>query len=107
MENQPLFDYGKVMCTSSIGWREQHNAKFHNEIVNCFQRHIHGDFGKLKEEDINANLEDIKNHDGRILSRYETSEGDIYINTQYELYEVKDNKPRFEIITMIMFCDEY
>ena len=53
-------------------------------------------------------MEDIKNHDGRVLSRYNTSEGDIYINTQSELYDMdKDNKPIFKIITMIMFCEEY
>lgn len=107
MDKKPLFDYGIVCCTKAIGVAEQDNPNFHNEIVKCFEKHINGDFGILEQEDINANFEDIKNHNGRVLSRYETSKGDIYINTQNELYEIKDNKEIYKIITMIMFCEEY
>lgn len=107
-DNKILFDYGLVCMTKGIGAHDKEKPSFHNELVNCFNRHIRGDFGLLEEEDIKANMEDIKNHDGRVLSRYSTSEGDIYINTQSELYDMdKDNKPIFKIITMIMFCEEY
>ncbi len=101
------FDFGEVMTTKSISYHEKNNPAFHNEIVDCFQRHISCDFGIVCKEDKEANLEDIKNNEGRILSRYKTSQGDIYINTQMEAYDFKDNEPIFKKITMIMFCEEY
>ena len=102
-----LFDYGEVITTKSVNYYIEKKKGFHEEISKCLQRHISGDFGKLCKQDIEANLQDIQNDEGRILSRYSTSEGDIYINTQTEAYDFQNEKPIFKKITTILFCDEY
>lgn len=103
-----LFKPGLIIATKSISYYENKKPEFHNEIVNCFERHISGDFGIICDEDKLANLEDIKNNEGRILSRYKTSEGDIYINTQKEVFDFDEKgNPIFKTATRILFCNEY
>lgn len=79
------------------------NEQFAKEITQALQRHFNNDFGDLPEEDIEANMKGIETdlEGDRVLSKYKTCEGNIYIIT--ELYQAEG----FDIVTNILFCDEY
>lgn len=92
-----------VVMTNGINEAMKENSKLSNEIKKCLDRHFNNDFGDLVEEDINANLlgvsSDLK--EDRVLSKYSTSSGNIYIITELYNYEGID------ILTTILFCNEY
>ncbi|MCF0113747.1 MAG: hypothetical protein HUJ56_00225 [Erysipelotrichaceae bacterium] len=76
------------------GSEEEQGNKL-DEILRCLTRHQSGDYGALGEEDITANKEALINGD-RLLSKYITSLGSIYIITEWDRSS-----------TCIMFCWEY
>ena len=79
------------------------NEKFAKEVTESLHKHFNNDFGNLSQEDIEANMKGIESDllEDRVLSKYETCEGNIYIIT--ELYQAEG----FDIVTNILFCDEY
>lgn len=58
------------------------------------------DWGLVPDEDKAANDADLKARQGHVLARYNTPEGDIYINLEFGEDYTKDN-------ACIMFTDEY
>ena len=80
---------------------DMNDAEFAAEIITCIDRHANNDFGDLGEEDVKANLKALKDNlkYDRILSRYTTSKGDIYIITEQH----EDN----EYVTTVLYCHEY
>lgn len=86
-----------VYMTSRIGHYMQ-DKEFKKQVNSAVKRFFRRDYGNVPEEDVMANLEDLRNRDGHVLGRYETKEGDIYINLEF--VEPID-------IAMIMFCEEY
>jgi hypothetical protein len=70
-ERKPLFTLGQIVATP--GALEQ-LAKAQVAPSNLLDRHVHGDFGQLCQEDVEANEQSLK--DGsRLLSSYRLSTG--------------------------------
>lgn len=89
------FDTGNLYQTRGIAAAIEENPQFYIEVMEAYQKYIAGNYGDLCEEDIEANEEAIKHH-GRILAKYNTSCGDIYIITEAD-----------RSATTFLFCDEY
>lgn len=68
-QNKPLFSLGQVVATPGALDALDKAGQAPSEFLD---RHVHGDFGDLEKEDIEANQESLK--DGsRILSSYRTT----------------------------------
>lgn len=93
----------QTLMTRTINDTIADNEQFAKEILKALERHFNNDFGDLVEEDIEANMRGVESdlEEDRVLSKYSTCEGDIYIIT--ELYQAEG----FDIVTNILFCDEY
>ena len=93
----------QTLMTRTIGEKFNENEQFAKEVTEAVEKHFNNDFGDLVQEDIEANMRGIEtNLEGdRVLSKYSTCEGNIYIIT--ELYQSEG----FDIVTNILFCDEY
>lgn len=89
------FSLGQVYMTMGVSNAISEDLRYHYEIQGYLHRYINGDYGDLCEEDLKAN-EDAIEYEMRILARYETSKGDIYIITEAD-----------RSCTTILFCDEY
>ncbi len=92
-----------IITTDTIKTDMEASGEFAEEIALCLKKHFNNDFGTLGEMDIKMNLaalkSDLKND--RVLSRYETNYGNIYIIS--ELYNTKE----LDIVTTVLYCDEY
>jgi hypothetical protein len=85
-------------------------ARLNNDIANredvakavydALRQFNNGEWGKVPEEDKEANNRDLKDRAGHVLARYETPTGDIYINLVFSENPSEDT-------AMIMYCDEY
>ena len=93
----------QTLMTRTINDTIAENEQFAKEVTEAIQRHFNNDFGDLVQEDIEANMRGIETEleGDRVLSKYSTCEGNIYIIT--ELYQAEG----FDIVTNILFCDEY
>ena len=85
----------QIVWTSGITTAANGNYKFFSEVMNSLNRFAAGDWGDICEEDKQAN-EYAVTHNERILARYETSEGPIYIITEWD-----------RSATTVLFTDEY
>ena len=72
------------------------NEGFAKEITSALHRYISGDWGDLPLCDKKANDDAVKTVNDRILAAYMTSEGKIYIITEWD-----------RSYTTILFADEY
>ena len=70
-------------------------AKAVNEAIEQFNNN---EWGKVPPEDKEANRADLRAREGRILGRYETPQGDIYIDMTFNGEEEE---------AVIMFVKEY
>ena len=60
-----------------------------------FNRH---DWGKLCDEDKALNDADLRARDGRVLAKYPSPQGDMYV--------IRDFYPDYDLVT-VLFCNEY
>lgn len=67
-------------------------------VTEAVTRFNNGDWGKVCQEDKELNNEDLRTRCGRVLARYESPEGDLYIS----MYFHSDQDT-----ATIMFVDEY
>lgn len=84
-------------------------AKLNNDMANdeataqavykALKRFNSGDWGNVPQEDKDANNADLTRREGRVLARYDTPNGDIYINLSFE--------ESGEDTALLMYCNEY
>lgn len=86
---------GEVYMTNGIATAIEKNPVFHLEIKRAFYRYMGHDWGDLCQEDIALNEEALKIGE-RILALYNTSQGKVYIITEWD-----------RSVTTILFADEY
>ena len=91
-----LFKIGQAMQTRGINEACKRSADFAIEIREAFKKYISGDWGDTCEEDKQLNDSAVKNNDDRIVAKYKTSQGNIFIITEYD-----------RSYTTIMFANEY
>lgn len=89
------FDTGNILFTKGISHQIETSKDFAIDILIAMTRYFNCDWGKLCEEDQALNDYAIEN-DERILAKYFTSEGPIYIITEWD-----------RSATTILFCNEY
>lgn len=65
------------------------------------ERFNNGDWGDMCQDDIEANNEDLDARIGRVLARYPTPNGDIYINLNFDDPSIESDA------ALIMYCSEY
>ena len=73
----------QIVWTVGVSNAANGNFKFFCEVLNSLERFSNHDWGDLCSEDRLAN-EYALIHDERILAKYETSEGHIYIITEWD-----------------------
>jgi hypothetical protein len=89
------FKHGTVVMTRGVSDTMEKSFEFFNEVTIAFNRYANCDWGDLCEEDKQSNEYALKN-DLRLLGKYSTSEGPIYIITEWD-----------RSVTTILFPDEY
>ena len=90
------FELGQVVMTRGIADAMESSEIFKTEVNKAFERYVACDWGVTCEEDAAMNDEAIKTSDDRILAVYQTSEGKIYIITEWD-----------RSCTTILFPSEY
>lgn len=98
----------KVLMTRAIGVAVEENADTTPYLMSCLKRVYSGDYGELKEEDIDANNTELKNGVGRLVCRYKKAHGlnnDIYIIAIFNS-DIDINNLDYNHI-MIMYVNEY
>ena len=74
-------------------------------ILQCLKRFYSGDYGKICQQDTEANNADLRAGEGHILARYRAAhnlESDIYIEAHFS-----ESVPGLDANnTMIMYCGE-
>lgn len=90
------FKLGQTVMTRGIADAMEENKDFTKEVHKAFERYIACDWGELEEEDAELNNSAVQNNDDRIFAKYDTSEGAIYIITEWD-----------RSVTTILFTDEY
>ena len=88
------------LMTSGINAAMKDNKEMQDACFNAIGRFTSGDWGILCQEDKDANDADLANRDGHVLGKYQTPEGDIYINLEFHDDEDTD-------YACLMFCNEY
>lgn len=86
---------GTIVMTNGICNAALNNEPFFMEVLQALDRYQKGDWGKLCDEDKAIN-DYALTHGERILARYETLKGPIYIITEWD-----------RSATTILFTDEY
>ena len=89
------FAKGTTVMTRGIKAAMQYNFKFFCEIIDSLERYSNCDWGELCAEDKAANDDALKNGH-RLLGKYDTSNGPIYIITEWD-----------RSVTTVLFPDEY
>jgi hypothetical protein len=72
------------------------NYKFAKTIMKCLGRYANMDWGETCKEDCNLNNSAVFFNDDRVVAKYETNKGNIFIITEHD----RSN-------TTIMFAEEY
>lgn len=87
---------GQIVMTRGISECMNEDMDFAKEIEQCFDRYLDHEWGDLCDEDIDSNDRAIIYGNDRILARYQTTKGSIYIITEAD-----------HSSTTILFTDEY
>lgn len=90
------FSLGQTLMTRGINKMIAEKTKFAKEVTKAFNRYINCDWGEMCEEDLELNDQAVESGDDRILAAYETSQGKIYIITEWD-----------RSATTILFANEY
>ena len=89
------FMLGHVIWTQAINSTIASTENFAKEVCNIMKRYCNKDWGDIPEEDKKANNHAITCNE-RVLAAYETSEGKIYVITEWDRSR-----------TTILYSEEY
>ena len=90
----------RITATAGLKGEMDENILIRIEVTKAIGRFLKNDWGIIDKEDHRQNDIDLKERDGRLLAKYQTAAGDIYITRDFGDTEKED------IITT-MFCEEY
>lgn len=90
------FNIGLLVQTREIAEEIENNEDFKKEIIEAYNKYINCNWGETHEEDKILNDNAVKNNNDRIVAKYRTSKGDIFIITEID-----------RTYTTIMFTHEY
>lgn len=90
-------EVGKTVIARGLAAALENDEGLQKEIYKAWERYKSCDWGNLGEEDQEMNNNAVKEpRSDRILARYSTTKGDIYIITEWD-----------RSYTTFMFCTEY
>ncbi len=90
-------DFGQTVITRGLAADIKNDEKLKNEIYIAWKKYCAHDWGILGDEDKKMNDEAIRvPGSDRILARYKTHKGDIYIITESD-----------RSYTTFLYCNEY
>ena len=90
------FSLGKLVMTKGIADKRENDLRFACEVDVALRKYIRCDWGDTSNEGVKLNDEAVKNGDDGILATYNTSQGKIWILTEWD-----------RSVTTILFPDEY
>ncbi len=91
------FKLGNVVQTRKVFINSsEEDSTFAKEVETAFKKYINADWGITCKEDKAMNDEAVSSGSDRILAKYPTCKGDIFIITEWD-----------RSATTILFCDEY
>ena len=78
------FIIGSLFMTHTINVTRVENTIFASELKNALDRYFSCDWGDLTDYDKQLNDSAVQSGEDRILAAYNTSEGKIYIITEWD-----------------------
>ena len=90
-----MFEKGQILMTCGVNEAICESEQFFKDVLRSFDRYSRCDWGEMCDEDKATNDYALKN-DGRLFGAYETSQGKIWIITEWD-----------RSATTILFPDEY
>lgn len=96
-----------IFKSQAVAAAEENDKDTHNYLVDCLTAMFYGDYGKVPQEDTDANNEELTAGEGRILAQYDRKYNlmeDIFI---IALFSEKNADKLGENRIMIMYCSEY
>lgn len=95
-EFQMKFKLGQLVATRGINARLLEDSSFSKFLWDSFAKYKHCNWGDICDEDKKMNDRAVKNNDDRIVARYNSPHGDVYMITEYD-----------RSVTTVLFVDEY
>ena len=96
MGENELFTLGQVVATRGIDTACKEDLDFSREVHKAFLKYISGNWGETCAEDSALNDSAVQNNNDRIVAKYATSKGNIFIITEHD-----------RSYTTILFANEY
>lgn len=90
----------KIFLTRRVNDDIADSESMAKAVTAAFRRFNNFDYGKVSPEDENANNSDLTARCGHVLGRYDTPNGDIYINLVFDYPDIGD-------YALAMYPDEY
>jgi hypothetical protein len=90
------FNLGKLVSTRRVADLLADNKQFARDVTIALGKYTNCNWGIICKEDAAMNDDAVKSSNDRIFAKYETSEGAIYIITEWD-----------RSVTTILFPDEY
>ena len=90
------FNMGNVVITRALNDAIVNNGQLAKEVMTALRRYVRCDWGNLCNNDMVLNNNAVTSGLDRIVARYGTTEGDIYIITEHD-----------RSYTTLLFCEEY
>lgn len=90
------FELGQVVQTRTIAEECKNDKEFEKQVIQAFSDYTNCNWGQTCKEDQELNDNAIKNNNDRIVAKYETKKGDIFIITELD-----------RTYTTILFANEY
>ena len=69
----------RVVTTRTVAAAMERDPAMRETVFKSLDRFFAGDWGEVPDEDKAANNRDVQAQEGRVLARYGTPSGDIYI----------------------------
>ena len=91
------FNLGRVVQTRGVAHKTRENRAFGREVMDAFRKYQRGDWGDTQRDSVKRNNAVVKDGaEDQIFALYNTSEGKIYIITEWD-----------GSVTTILFSHEY
>ena len=91
-----MFELGQTVMTRGIANAMESNPQFREEVTESMDKYVRCDWGNTCEEDAEMNNEAVRNGEDSILASYNTSQGTIWIKTEWD-----------KSVTTVLFPSEY
>ena len=89
-------EIGQIGFTNGLAHAMENDKELSKQVHAAWFKYMTCDWGILGDDDKQMNDSAVKNKNDRILARYNTKAGDIYIITEWD-----------RSYTTFMFCNEY